>query len=149
MRRFVPPDEAAAGRVPPRPGGGGVPRGHPAPGGGGGGGVGRSAGRAPGGGGPAPSRRRRAPPGRAAGRALRGGGPQQQHKEARSKAAIGLLSEEQREAFLMREFLNMQFKEIAEATGVPENTVKSRMRYALEKPRDLPEDHRELARAAP
>jgi RNA polymerase sigma-70 factor (ECF subfamily) len=69
--------------------------------------------------------------------------------QTRLKAAIGLLSEEQREVFLMREFLNMQFKEIAEVTGVPENTVKSRMRYALEKLRDLLEDYRELARAAP
>jgi RNA polymerase sigma-70 factor (ECF subfamily) len=56
---------------------------------------------------------------------------------------------EQREVFLMREVLQMLFKEIAEVTGVPENTVKSRMRYALEKLRDLLEDYRELARAAP
>jgi len=69
--------------------------------------------------------------------------------QTRLKAAIEQLSEEQREVFLMREFLNMQFKEIAEVTGVPENTVKSRMRYALEKLRDLLEDYRELARAAP
>ena len=69
--------------------------------------------------------------------------------QGRLKSAIGELSEEQREVFLMREFLSMQFKEIAEVTGVPENTVKSRMRYALEKLRDLLEDYRELARAAP
>jgi RNA polymerase sigma-70 factor (ECF subfamily) len=69
--------------------------------------------------------------------------------QARLKSAIEQLSEEQREVFLMREFLQMQFKEIAEVTGVPENTVKSRMRYALEKLRDLLEDYRELARAAP
>jgi RNA polymerase sigma-70 factor, ECF subfamily len=69
--------------------------------------------------------------------------------QTRLKAAIEQLSEEQREVFLMREFLQMQFKEIAEVTGVPENTVKSRMRYALEKLRDLLEDYRELARAAP
>jgi len=35
--------------------------------------------------------------------------------------------------FLMRELQNMPFKEIAEVLGVPENTVKSRMRYALER----------------
>jgi len=33
---------------------------------------------------------------------------------------------------LLREYHGVQFKEIAEVTGVPENTVKSRMRYALE-----------------
>jgi len=69
--------------------------------------------------------------------------------QVRIKTTIAKLSDEQREVFLMREILNMQFKEIAEATGVPENTVKSRMRYALEKLRDLLEDYQELARAAP
>lgn len=69
--------------------------------------------------------------------------------QVRIKAAIEQLNEEQREVFLMRELLNMQFKEIAAVTGVPENTVKSRMRYALEKLRDLLEDYQELARAAP
>jgi RNA polymerase sigma-70 factor (ECF subfamily) len=69
--------------------------------------------------------------------------------QMRLKAAVEQLSEEQREVFLMREVLQMQFKEIADVTGVPENTVKSRMRYALEKLRDLLEDYRELARAAP
>jgi RNA polymerase sigma-70 factor (ECF subfamily) len=43
------------------------------------------------------------------------------------------LPEEQREVFLLREFAGLPFKEIALATGVPENTVKSRMRYALER----------------
>ena len=33
----------------------------------------------------------------------------------------------------MREFLDMPFKQIADVVGVPENTVKSRMRYALER----------------
>jgi RNA polymerase sigma-70 factor (ECF subfamily) len=46
--------------------------------------------------------------------------------------AIGKLTEEQREVFLMREYAHLPFKEIAEIVGVPENTVKSRMRYALE-----------------
>ena len=46
--------------------------------------------------------------------------------------AIAALSDEQREVFLMREFLDLPFKQIAEVVGVPENTVKSRMRYALE-----------------
>jgi len=47
-------------------------------------------------------------------------------------AALDELPEEQREVFLMREKDNLKFREIAEITGVPEPTVKSRMRYALE-----------------
>ncbi len=34
--------------------------------------------------------------------------------------------------FLLREHAGLRFAEIAEVTGTPENTVKSRMRYALE-----------------
>lgn len=47
-------------------------------------------------------------------------------------AAIASLSDEQREVFVMREYAGMPFKDIATVVGVPENTVKSRMRYALE-----------------
>lgn len=50
----------------------------------------------------------------------------------RVEDAIGQLSDEQREVFVMREFQRMQFKEIAEIVGVSEGTIKSRMRYALE-----------------
>jgi RNA polymerase sigma-70 factor (ECF subfamily) len=46
--------------------------------------------------------------------------------------AIAALPEEQREVFLLREYHGISFKEIADVTGVNENTVKSRMRYALE-----------------
>ena len=46
--------------------------------------------------------------------------------------AISSLPAEQREVFLLREYHGIGFKEIAEVTGVNENTVKSRMRYALE-----------------
>lgn len=46
--------------------------------------------------------------------------------------ALAALPHEQREVFLLREYQGMAFKEIAEMTGVNENTVKSRMRYALE-----------------
>jgi RNA polymerase sigma-70 factor (ECF subfamily) len=63
--------------------------------------------------------------------------------------AIAGLSEEQREVFLMREFLDMPFKEIADVVGVPENTVKSRMRYALEKLRLELDEYRDLAKALP
>jgi RNA polymerase sigma-70 factor, ECF subfamily len=63
--------------------------------------------------------------------------------------AIAALSEEQREVFLMREFLDMPFKDIAEVVGVPENTVKSRMRYALEKLRLELDEYKDLAKALP
>jgi RNA polymerase sigma-70 factor (ECF subfamily) len=46
--------------------------------------------------------------------------------------ALSSLPDEQREVFLLREYQGIGFKEIAEVTGVNENTVKSRMRYALE-----------------
>lgn len=51
----------------------------------------------------------------------------------RIAAAVEALPDEQREVFLMREVQNLPFKDIAEVVGVPENTVKSRMRYALER----------------
>lgn len=53
--------------------------------------------------------------------------------KSRIAAAVEELPEEQREVFLMRELDDMPFKEIADVVGVPENTVKSRMRYALER----------------
>ncbi len=46
--------------------------------------------------------------------------------------ALATLPDEQREVFLMREIQGLKFREIAEIVGIPENTVKSRMRYALE-----------------
>ena len=63
--------------------------------------------------------------------------------------AVEALSEEQREVFLMREVANLPFKEIAEITGVPENTVKSRMRYALETLRLELDEYKDLAKALP
>ena len=50
----------------------------------------------------------------------------------RLEAALQALPPEQREVFLLREQAGLKFGEIAEVTGAPENTVKSRMRYALE-----------------
>lgn len=47
--------------------------------------------------------------------------------------AIEQLPEPQREVFIMREVLDLPFAEIASAVGVSEATVKSRMRYALER----------------
>jgi RNA polymerase sigma-70 factor (ECF subfamily) len=61
--------------------------------------------------------------------------------------AVDKLPDEQREVFLMREMANLPFKEIAEITGVPENTVKSRMRYALERLQKELRDFAEYARA--
>lgn len=65
----------------------------------------------------------------------------------RMHRAIASLSDDQREVFLMREFLDLPFKEIADVVGVPENTVKSRMRYALEKLRQLLDDYSDTAKA--
>lgn len=48
------------------------------------------------------------------------------------ESALQALPEEQREVFILREYSGIAFKEIAQVTGVAENTVKSRMRYALE-----------------
>ena len=56
-----------------------------------------------------------------------------QDLQERIALAVEELPEEQREVFLMRELQNLAFKDIAEIVGVPENTVKSRMRYALER----------------
>jgi RNA polymerase sigma-70 factor, ECF subfamily len=67
----------------------------------------------------------------------------------RLQAAIASLSEDQREVFLMREFLDMPFRDIAQVVGCPENTVKSRMRYALEKLRVELEEYADLAKAMP
>ncbi len=47
--------------------------------------------------------------------------------------AVDRLPDEQREVFLMRQLGGLSFREIGVAVGAPENTVKSRMRYALEK----------------
>ena len=63
-------------------------------------------------------------------------GPERQAMNVRLRpvleAAIAKLPEEQREVFVLREYSGVPFKDIAELTGVSENTVKSRMRYALE-----------------
>lgn len=61
--------------------------------------------------------------------------------------AVDTLPDEQREVFLLREIANLPFKEIAEVTGVPENTVKSRMRYALERLQEALSEYEDYARA--
>lgn len=47
------------------------------------------------------------------------------------KKCIGRLSPEQREVFVLRQYQDLPFREIARVTGATESTVKSRMRYAL------------------
>ncbi len=47
-------------------------------------------------------------------------------------AAVEKLSPEQREVFVLREQSGLAFNEIASVVDAPLNTVKSRMRYALE-----------------
>src|SRR5205085_1005671 len=61
--------------------------------------------------------------------------------------AVDALPEDQREVFLLREVADLPFKEIAEVTGIAENTVKSRMRYALERLRTALSEFEEYARA--
>ncbi len=60
----------------------------------------------------------------------------------RLKRALEELPEEQREVFVLREVSGLKFREIADVVGVPENTVKSRMRYALETLRGHMEEFR-------
>ncbi len=50
----------------------------------------------------------------------------------RIELALATLSEVQREVFIMRQFLHLSFREIAETLAISEGTAKSRMRYALE-----------------
>jgi RNA polymerase sigma-70 factor (ECF subfamily) len=61
--------------------------------------------------------------------------------------AVDALPAEQREVFLMRNLQHMSFAEISVVVGAPENTVKSRMRYALERLQEALSDCEELAHA--
>lgn len=63
----------------------------------------------------------------------------------RMATAIDELPQDQREVFVLRQVQHLSFKEIAEITDVPENTVKSRMRYALERLQRALADYREYA----
>jgi RNA polymerase sigma-70 factor (ECF subfamily) len=57
--------------------------------------------------------------------------------------AVERLPEEQREVFLLRQLQGLAFREIAEVVGAPANTVKSRMRYALERLQQILSDWEE------
>jgi RNA polymerase sigma-70 factor (ECF subfamily) len=66
----------------------------------------------------------------------------------RLQRALSALPAAQREVFVMREVLDLPFAEIALAVGASEATVKSRMRYALERLRtELDDTNIESARA--
>ena len=63
----------------------------------------------------------------------------------RMASAIDELPEDQREVFVLRQVQHLSFKEIGDITGVSENTVKSRMRYALERLQKSLSDYQEYA----
>ena len=75
----------------------------------------------------------------------RGGEAALQSREIaeRIEHALAALPVEQREVFLMRELQDMPFADIAVAVGASLPTVKSRMRYALERLRVALDDWRE------
>lgn len=77
-------------------------------------------------------------------------GPDVEARDRRFRGALGraleALPAEQREVFVMRELDGLKFREIAEVVGIPENTVKSRMRYALKGLRETLADFGETLR---
>lgn len=58
---------------------------------------------------------------------------ERKQQAAELHAAIRMLPGEQREALVLQQFNGMSLEEIAEMTGVPAETVKSRLRYAMRK----------------
>ena len=58
------------------------------------------------------------------------------------KGLLAYLPEEQREVVVMRHYMDLSFKEIAETTNVSINTALGRMRYALINLRKLVEEHK-------
>ncbi len=70
------------------------------------------------------------------GSALRHENPERQFQQGELsdilQHALLLLSEEQREVVIMKEYEGLKFREIAEALNTSENTVKSRMYYGLD-----------------
>jgi len=62
--------------------------------------------------------------------------------------AVENLSEKQKAVFMLRQHGDLSFKEIAEATGEPLNTVLSHMRYAIRKVRKIIEDKNEYRKTA-
>ncbi|MCB9603623.1 MAG: RNA polymerase sigma factor [Sandaracinus sp.] len=66
--------------------------------------------------------------------------------QGRIAEAVEELPDDQREVFLMRQVQGLAFKDIAEIVGVSENTIKSRMRYALERLQAALEEYRDYAK---
>jgi len=64
----------------------------------------------------------------------------QKQLEGRLQQALEKLNPDQREVFVLRQFEGLPFADIAELQGCPENTAKTRMRYALESLRRELED---------
>ncbi len=61
--------------------------------------------------------------------------------------AVDRLPEDQKEVFLLRQLGGIPFAEIARIVDIPENTAKSRMRYALERLQSQLSGFEEYARA--
>lgn len=70
---------------------------------------------------------------------------QRKQLQERIFAALDTLSEEHREIILLREVEGLSYKEIADAMGVPEGTVMSRLFYARKKLQGLLSDTRDGA----
>lgn len=77
--------------------------------------------------------------------AQQGDGPervaQQQQTVARVLSALNALPLEQREVIVLREERELTLEQIAEVQGVGRETVKSRLRYALAKLREVLHEH--------
>jgi RNA polymerase sigma-70 factor (ECF subfamily) len=71
-----------------------------------------------------------------------------QQLQQRLMEAIDALPDDQREVFLLREHTGLAFKEIADIVSAPENTVKSRMRYALERLQSALAEYEDYAKAS-
>lgn len=65
------------------------------------------------------------------------------------KKCVSRLTPEQREVFVLRQYQNLPFREIARATRTTESTVKSRMRYALNNLRAMLVEERIVEEVAP
>jgi len=63
---------------------------------------------------------------------------------AQVREYVKLLPEEQRQLVVMRVFLDMSFKEIADSTGVSINTALGRMRYAIINIRKMMKENKQL-----
>lgn len=63
-------------------------------------------------------------------------------REEKIRRLIEELPQEQREVLVLRNYVELSFKEISEITGVSINTALGRMRYALNNLRKLIEQHK-------